>query len=80
MWHFSTQGDVSRFASGSPVKVYVASINKNNFKDLVDVALSRLCLPRSLCSEGGPDTLTRGTTTMQEWCDPPEDPRHNLEQ
>jgi len=49
-------GKVSRFAGGSSVKVYVASINKNSFKDLADVPLSMLCLPHSLCSEHGPDS------------------------
>lgn len=40
MWHFLTQGDVNGFADGSSVKVHVASINKNNCKDLAGVPLS----------------------------------------
>lgn len=56
MWHFLMQGDVSKFADGSSVKVHVASINKNNCKDLAGVPLSSLCLPYSPCSEHGPDS------------------------
>lgn len=57
MWHFSMQGDVSRFSIGSSAKFYVASINKNYFKALADVPFLCFASPTlSAQNMDGPDT------------------------
>lgn len=68
MWHFSMQGDVSRFSIGSSAKFYVASINKNYFKALADVPCPSYALPPLLSLPGTwmNQTLTRVAATRQE--------------